>query len=66
MRRIEGRSALVWGPWRVDLINLDGRPILRVKYLQYLMGDFNTAQGALDLLARHGVPVDQLTREERD
>jgi len=54
--RIEGRGALIWGPWRVELINLDGRPILRVKYLQYLVADCRTAREALDLLSRHSIP----------
>lgn len=59
----ERRGALVWGDWRVDLINLAGRPVLRVKNGQYLVGDCATVQEALELLARFGVPTDQLIRE---
>jgi len=59
----EPRAALVWGTWRVEMINLDGRPVLRVKDGRYLAGYCNTTQEALDILTRAGVPVDQLTRE---
>jgi hypothetical protein len=60
---IERPGALVWGSWRVDRINLDGRPMLRVKNGSHLIGDCTTAQEAIDLLTRFGVPVDQLVRE---
>jgi hypothetical protein len=53
-------GALVWGPWRVDLVDRDGRPILRVQHGLEIVGDCDTAHEALDLLTRHGVPVDLL------
>ena len=56
-------GALVWGPWRVDRINVDGRLILRVKNGSQLVGECVTVHEALDLLTRLGVPVDQLVRE---
>ena len=56
-------GALVWGPWRVDRVDLDGLLILRVTNGREFMGDCVTVQEALDLLTRLGVPVDQLVRE---
>jgi len=53
-------GALVWGPWRVDLVNRAGRPILRVRHGLEIVGDCDTAHEALELLMRHGVPVDLL------
>jgi hypothetical protein len=59
----ERPGALVWGPWRVDRVDLDSHLILRVTNGQQLMGDCVTVQEALDLLTRLGVPVDLLIRE---
>lgn len=61
------RAALVWGPYRVEQINLDGRATLRVTKQgprgRYLLGYYRTSAEALAVLERHGVPLDQLVRE---
>jgi len=51
MRTNRGPPALVWGTWRVEQINLDGRLRLCVEDGRYLVGHCDTAQEALDLLA---------------
>lgn len=58
--------ALVWGPYRVEQINLDGRLTLRVTkqgpHRRYILGYCRFAE-ALAVLERHDVPVDQLVQE---
>jgi hypothetical protein len=52
---------LTWQDWRVEQINLDGRHVLRIRHGHYLMGYAKTVPEALAVLARNGVPADELT-----
>jgi hypothetical protein len=52
--------ALVYDEWRIDRVNLDGRPMLRIKEGQRRIAYCADKRSALAVLARHGVPAGRL------
>jgi len=57
-------AALAVGPYRVERLTRDGRTILRVTFAgqtgRVVVADCDTAENALDVLVRRGVPLSEL------
>ncbi len=64
MYRTELNGALLWGPWRIVAIEEDGRRLLLITDDGHHVAECQTTQEALDVLSRHRVPVEKLTREK--
>jgi hypothetical protein len=60
---IASRSgALVYEDWRIDLVRLDGRPMLRICQGDRRIAYCPDKRSALAVLEQHAVPIDQFTR----
>jgi len=55
-------DTVVYGLWRIERVTVDGRPGLRVSHGGRVVAECGGTEAALALLARGGVPMDQLAR----
>jgi len=56
--------ALVCGPWRIDVVCLDGQQVLRIRNESRVMAYCPDKKSAIDVLRRHAAPLDHFVRED--